>query len=299
MNDVPNANDPNGSTAGKADRIRQRQRTDQLLQLACMASERIPPDRRESWGDLQKRLGDLFRVVDQAGKADPEAIDAQARRTARKRAEADVWVRAAREAGGGMLHLAKARYEGSADFSSQDDLARNAEALAKGLESLTREDLRPNNLERLVAKAVVVTKGTRDEEVARALETGLRYGRVPAATRIRHERAQLVEELSRPAEPQEKAGRAELAERVYSRFTQDEIRNVCRGESLPANAEQDPEARFHLALNFRDLHAEPVTLPVPWREAHSAVAATVNPSAEWQQPERTASAERDVISASM
>ena len=298
-NDVSETAGRKAGTPSREDRIRQRRHADQLLQLTCMASERIPPDQRESWGDLGKRIASLLDSVDKTPDVPEETVEAQARRTARKRAEADVWVRAAREAGGGMLHQAKARYEGSANFCSQDDMARNAEALTKGLEGLTQDVLRPNNLERTVAKAVIVTKGTPDAEVARALETGLRYGWVHAATSIRHERMQLVDKLSQPMEPQEKADRMDLAERVYSIFTQDEIRNVCRGEGPVVNAVQDPEARSRLVSNFRELHAEPVTLPVPWREAHSAISATVNPAAERQQPERSAAAERNVISASM
>ena len=299
MNDVSEATESNQGTPNKDERARQRQRTDQLLQLTCMANERIPPDQRESWGDLEKRLDDLFRVVDQAGEADAEAINAQARRTARKRAEADVWARAAREAGGGQLHQAKARFTGSAEFCRQDQMARNAEALTKGLENLTQADLRPNNLERMVAKAVVVTKGTRDEEVARALETGLRYGWVPAATRIRHERALLVDKLSRTDGPPEKRDRMELTERLYQLFPESEIRNVCSGEGRTVESVQDPDARSRLVRNFQDLHAEPVKLPVPWREVHSAISATVNPAPQRQRPERSAAAERHVISASM
>lgn len=299
MNDVPEAAEPNKGAPRREEQARQRQRNDQLLQLTCMASERIPPDQRLSWGDLEKRLDDLISVVDRAGEADPEAIDAQARRTARKRAEADVWARAAREAGGSQLHQAKARFTGSAEFCRQDQMARNAEALTKGLEGLTQEDLRPNNLERLVAKAVVVTKGTADAEVARALETGLRYGWVPAATRIRHEREQMVDKLSRTVEPMEKRDRTELTERLYQLFPEDEIRSVCRGEGRTVEAVQDPDARSRLIGNFRNLHAEPVELPVPWRATQSAISAIVNPAAVRQQAERSAAVERNMISASM
>lgn len=299
MNDVPEAAEPNKGAPRREEQARQRQRNDQLLQLTCMASERIPPDQRLSWGDLEKRLDDLISVVDRAEEADPEAIDAQARRTARKRAEADVWARAAREAGGSQLHQARARFAGSAEFCRQDQMARNAEALTKGLEGVTQEDLRPNNLERLVAKAVVVTKGTGDAEVARALETGLRYGWVPAATRIRHEREQMVDKLSRTVEPMEKRDRTELTERLYQLFPEDEIRSVCRGEGRTVEAVQDPDARSRLIGNFRNLHAEPVELPVPWRAAQSAISAIVNPAAVRQQAERSAAVERNMISASM
>lgn len=299
VTDVPEAKNPNTGLASKEDRSRQRQRAGQLLQLTCMASERIPPNQRESWGDLEKRLGDLIRVVDQAGEANAEAIDAQARRTARKRAEADVWVRAAREAGGGPLQQTRARFAGSAEFCRLDQMQRNAEALTKGLEDLTQDVLRPNNLERLVAKAVVVTKGTRDEAVARALETGLRYGWVPAATRIRHERTQLVDQLSRPAEPMEKTARMHLLEHVYSRFAENEIRDICSGKGPHVAAAKDPDARDCLVRNVRTLHAEPTSLPAPWREAHAGISRIVNPAPERSQPDRTLAAERDVISASM
>ena len=281
------------------DGSRQRRRSDQLLQLTCMASERIPPDQRESWGDLGKRIGELLDIVEKAEDVPEEAVEAQARRTARKRAEADVWVRAAREAGGGLLHQARARYSGSAEFCRQDQMARNAEALAKGLEGLTQDVLRPNNLERAVAKAVLVTKGTTDAEVARALETGLRYGWVSAGTTIRHERTQLVDKLSRQTEPLEKRDRMRLASDVYARFQENEIRDICSGKGPHVDAAKDPGARDRLVRNVRDLHAEPTTLPSPWRAIHAGISRAVNPAPERAQPDRSFAAERNVLSASM
>ncbi len=295
-NDVPGAGDPNSDTP---DWFRKRHLTDQLLQLTCMVSERIAPDQRESWGDLGKRIGDLLDVVEKAADVPEEAIEAQARRTARKRAEADVWVGAAREAGGGLLHQTRARYVGSAEFHRQDQMARNAEALAKGLEGLTQDVLRPNNLERTVAKAVIVTKGTPDAEVARALETGLRYGWVQAATTIRHDRMQLVDKLSRHVEPLENSDRMRLASDVYSRFQESEIRDICSGKGPHVGAVKCADARDCLIKNVRDLHAEPTTLPAPWREIHAGISRAVNPAPERAQPDRSRAAERGVISASM
>ena len=255
----------------KEEKVRQRRRDDQVLQLACMATERIAPDQRASWGDLRERIGKLLDVVDKAGTVPEEAVEGQARRTARKRAESDVWVKAAREAGGGLPHQSRARFEGSAEFYRQDQMARNAAALTKGLEGLTQDNLRPNNLERTVARAVVVTAGTKDEEVARALESGLRLGWVPAATRIRVEQEQIVDKLSRPMEPFEERDRTELTDRVYRMFPEDEIRAVSRGEGPTVNAVRDPEARSRLGENFRALHAEPVNLPTPWRELQAEI----------------------------
>ena len=295
-NDVPDAGDPERDTP---EWFRQRHRADQVLQLTCMASERIAPDQRESWGDLGKRIGDLFDLVEKAGDVPGEAVEAQARRTARKRAEADVWVAAAREAGGGLLHQTRARYSGSAEFYRQDQMARNAEALAKGLEGLTHDVLRPNRLERTVAKAVIVTKGTPDAEVARALETGLRYGWVPAGTSIRHERVQLVDKLSRQVEPLEGSDRMRLTSDVYASFQESEIRDICSGQGPHVDAVRDPGARDRLVRNVRDLHAEPTTLPAPWREIHAGISRTVNPAPQRSQPDRSLAAERNVISASM
>ena len=299
MNEVSETADRNTGTLGREERIRQRHRTDRLLQLTCMASERIAPDQRESWGDLGKRIGDLLDVVEKAKDVPEEAVEAQARRTARKRAEADVWVGAAREAGGGLLHQTRARYVGSAEFCSQDQMARNAEALAKGLEGLTPDVLRPNNLERTVAKAVIATKGTPDAEVARALETGLRYGWVQAATRIRHDRMQLVDNLSRQTEPLEKRDRMRLASDVYARFQESEIRDICSGKGPHVGAVKSADARDCLIKNVRDLHAEPTALPAPWREIHAGISRAVNPAPERAQPDRSRAAERHVISASM
>ena len=296
MNEVSDAGNPNSDTP---DWFRKRHLTDQLLQLTCMVSERIAPDQRESWGDLGKRIADLLEVVEKAADVPEEAIEAQARRTARKRAEADVWVGAAREAGGGLLHQTRARYVGSAEFHRQDQMARNAEALAKGLEGLTQDVLRPNNLERTVAKAVIVTKGTPDAEVARALETGLRYGWVQAATTIRHDRMQLVDKLSRHVEPLENSDRMRLASDVYSRFQESEIRDICSGKGPHVGAVKCADARDCLIKNVRDLHAEPTTLPAPWREIHAGISRAVNPAPERAQPDRSRAAERGVISASM
>ena len=296
MNEVSDAGNPNSDTP---DWFRKRRLTDQLLQLTCMASERIAPDQRESWGDLGKRIADLLEVVEKAADVPEEAIEAQARRTARKRAEADVWVGAAREAGGGLLHRIRARYVGSAEFHRQDQMARNAEALAKGLEGLTPDVLRPNSLERTVAKAVIATKGTPDAEVARALETGLRYGRVQAATRIRRDRMQLVDKLSRQAEPLEKCDRMRMASDVYARFQEDEIRDICSGKGPHVGAVKSAGARDCLVRNVRDLHAEPTALPAPWRAIHAGISRAVNPAPERAQPDRSRAAERGVISASM
>ena len=293
---VPDAGDPKRDTPEWA---RQRHRTDQILQLTCMASERIAPEQRERWGDLGKRIGELLDIVEKAKDVPEEAVEAQARRTARKRAEADVWVRAAREAGGGLLHQTRARYSGSAEFRRQDQMARNAEALAKGLEGLTEDVLRPNNLERAMAKAVLVTKGTPDSEVAQALETGLRYGWVPAGTTIRHERTQLVDKLSRETEPLEKRDRMRLVSDVYSRFQESEIRDICSGKGPHVDAVKDPAARDHLVRNVRGLHAEPTTLPSPWREIHAGISRTVNPAPQRSQADRSLAAERGVMSASM
>ncbi|MDE0694963.1 MAG: ankyrin repeat domain-containing protein [Boseongicola sp.] len=283
----------------KEEKVRQRHREDQVLQLACMATERIAPDQREGWGDLRQRIGKLLDVVDKAGNVPEEAIEGQARRTARKRAESDVWVRAAREAGGGLLHQSRARFEGSAEFCRQDQMARNAAALTKGLEGLTQDDLRPNNLERIVAKAVVVTSGTKDAEVARALESGLRLGWVPATSRIRVEQTQIVDRLSRPMEPLEERDRTELTDRVYRMFPEDDIRAVARGEGTAVNAVRDPKARSRLVENFRALHAEPVNLPTPWRELQAEIGVSTGAARERLQPERDLVAERNVISASM
>ena len=285
----------------KQEAVRQRQRNDQLLQLACMATERIAPDQRASWGDLRQRIGALLDAADKAAGVPEEAVDAQARRTARKRAESDVWVKAAREAGGGMLHQASARYTGSAEFYRQEDMQRNAAALTKGLEGLTQDVLRPNNLERTVARAVVATAGTKDEEVARALESGLRLGWVPAATRIRAEQEQIVDTLSRPMDQLGELERTELTDRVYRTFPEDEIRAVSRGEGPAARAARDPEAKTRLVENFRSLHAEPVDLPVPWRGLHVEIGVSAGVAREQLQPERSAeaAAERNVMSASM
>ena len=236
---------------------------------------------------------------DSAGDVPEDAMAAQARRTARKRAESDVWVRAARKAGGGLLHQSRARFEGSAEFYRQDQMARNAAALTEGLEGLTEDVLRPNNLERLVAKAVVVTAGTKDSEVARALESGLRFGWVPAATRIRTEQTQIVDRLSRPMEPLKERERIELTERVYRMFPEDEIRAFYRGKGVTVDAVRDPEARSRLVENFRDLHAEPVKLPTPWRELQAEIAVSSGAARNRLQPERDLMAERNVISASM
>ena len=283
----------------KQEAVRQRQRDDQLLQLACMATERIAPEQRESWGDLRQRIGALLDAVDKAADVPDEAVDAQARRTARKRAESDVWVKAAREAGGGMLHQASARFTGSAEFYRQEQMERNAAAITKGLEGLTQDVLRPNNLERTIAKAVVVTAGTKDEEVARALESGLRLGWVHAASRIRGEQEQIVDKLSRPMEPLGELERTELTNRVYRMFPEDELRAVSRGEGPAVNALRDPEATTRLVENFRSLHAEPVNLPTPWRGLHVEIGVSAGVAREQLQPERSAEAERDVISASM
>lgn len=283
----------------KQEAVRQRQRDDQLLQLACLATERIAPEQREGWGDLRRRIGAMLDAVDKASGVPEEAIDAQARRTARKRAESDVWVQAAREAGGGMLHQASARFTGSAEFYRQDQMARNAAALTKGLEGLTQDDLRPNNLERTVARAVVATAGTKDEEVARGLESGLRLGWVPAATRIRAEQEQIVDKLSRPMEQLGELERTELTDRVYRMFPEDELRAVSRGERPAVNAVRDPEARSRLVENFRSLHAAPVNLPTPWRGLHVEIGVSAGVAREQLQPERAAIPERDVISASM
>ena len=282
------------------EKVRERQRDDQLLQLACMATERIAPDQRENWGDLRQRIGALLETVDKAAAVPEEAVATQAQKTARKRAEADVWVGAAREAGGDMLHQASARFTGSAEFYRQDQMERNAAAIAKGLDGLSQDVLRPNNLERLVARAVVATKGTQDEEVARGLEGGLRLGWVPAATRIRAEQEQIVDKLSRPMDQLGELERAELTQRVYRMFPEDELRAVSRGEGPAATAARDPEAKSRLVENFRSLHAEPVDLPTPWRGLHVEIGVSAGVPREQLQPERSAeaAAERSV-SASM
>lgn len=306
----PRSADKDRSTAGtetgsrlglelKDGKVRERWRDDRILQLACVATERIAPGQRESWGDLRQRFGDLLDVVDKAGDVPEEAVEAQARRTARKRAESDVWVKAAREAGGGLAHQARARFEGSAEFYRQDQMARNAAALTKGLEGLTQDDLRPNDLERTVAKAVVVTAGTKDEEVARALESGLRLGRVPAASRIRVEQTQIVDKLSVPMDPLNERDRTELTDRVYRMFPDGEIRNICLGEGQTVNAVRDPDARSCLVRNFRALHAEPVNLPAPWHELQAEIGIATGAARDRLRPERELIAERNVVSASM
>ena len=281
--------------------VRQRVRNDQLLQLACMATERIAPEQRASWGDLRQRIGEMLDAVDKAPGVPEEAVEAKAQKTARKRAESDVWVKAAREAGGGMLHQASARFTGSAEFYRHEQMERNAAAITKGLEGLTQDVLRPNDLERTVAKAVLATAGTKDEEVARALEGGLRLGWVPAATSIRMDQEDVVDTLSRPMDQLGELERTELTDRVYRTFPEDEIRAVSRGEGPAARAARDPEAKTRLVENFRSLHAEPVDLPTPWRGLHVEIGVSAGVAREQLQPERSAeaAAERNVMSASM
>ena len=280
--------------------VRRRERDDQLLQLACMATERIAPEQRENWGDLRQRIGALLETVDKAAAVPEAAVDARAQKTARKRAEADVWVKAAREAGGDMLHQASARFTGSAEFYRQDQMEHNAAAITKGLDGLTDDVLRPNTLERVVARAVVATAGTQDEEVARGLERGLRLGWVPAATTIRMEQEQIVGKLSKPMDDLGELERAELTDRIYRTFPEDELRAVSRGEGPAASAARDPEAKARLVGNFKALHAEPVDLPTPWRGLHVEIGVSAGVPREQLQPERSAeaAAERSV-SASM
>ena len=91
---------------------RARQRPDMALQLACALTERIDPEGQSHWGNLLEGIEKLLVASDRRQDVSEHAVLECAKGIARKRAEADLRVKATKKAGGELIHELEARFEG-------------------------------------------------------------------------------------------------------------------------------------------------------------------------------------------
>ena len=138
---------------------RERQRPDIALRLASALTERVSPEGQTQWGNLRERIEKRLLASDRRQDVSEDAVQEFARGIARKRAEADLRVRAAKEAGGEFIHEIEARFGGEPSLPPREQNAYD-EALRVGLEHLSRENVWPDALELAAARLAVTPQGT-------------------------------------------------------------------------------------------------------------------------------------------
>ena len=218
---------------------------------------------------------DTLAVAGRAAGASREAVDGLAAKIARARAEADLRVELTREFSDAPLFEFRARFAGHPGFARGDLLAPYDAGVKERIERLDRAGVVPDDLERVVARAAVVSEGTGNEGTARKMVAALKCGTVPAAADIRAAQGALLADLSQPGENGTEAARVRLAQRIYRCFTFVETRRICDGRGPHIEALESEAARSRVRTSFRALHDMDIAGPAPWAVLHRQVAETL------------------------
>ena len=266
----------------KGSRVPDKELQDRELQLACALTERIAPSPDE--GDFHRRLPrpvqDTLAAASKAVGVSQAAVDDVAAQIARARAEADLRVDLTREFSRLPLHESRARFVGHPRFSRGDIRKPYDAAVKERMKELDRKGVIPNDLEQLVARAVVVSEGTRNAGTAQKMAKALSFGTVPAAEKIRTQQQVLLAEMAQPREDHTNQEKIRLAQRLYRCLTFVEIRQICDGRGPLLKTLKSEAERAQVARNFKALHSTLIAGPAPWVGVHREVALTLGMSTE-------------------
>ena len=246
---------------------------DDVLVLSCAVSERVddavPVHRASLPRDVEAVLRESMLARDV-----PEAeVDELAFGIARKRAETELRVAAAREVGEGEYFEVNARFEGNPGYAAREDREKYKAIVSKGMRRLHREEPVPSQVELRVARAVVATHGTERNGLARAMADALELGATDSADGIRKEREALLGQLQHGTEGMSGLQERELLRRVYRSFTGAEIRDLSEGRGSLLGRLPHGGARTRVPETVLKLHSD-VTYPEtsPWRGRHDSLA---------------------------
>ena len=244
---------------------------DDALVLACAVSERVdaaaPVHRSTLFRDVEAVLREAVPARDV-----PEAEEL-AFGIARRRAETDLRVGAARDVGEGEHFEVKAQFEGNPGYVAKEDIDAYKAGVAKGMRRLHREEPLPTGIERRVARAVIASHGTERHELAMAMAEALERGTTPSADGIRKERAAVLGQLQQGTRDLGSYAERLLLRRVYRSFTGAEVREICEGRGPVLGRLPDGKARAVVKEEMVRLHGDTrYPEPSPWRARHDAVA---------------------------
>ena len=256
---------------------KQRRREDMELQLACALTERIAPspDDEEFHRKLGKPVRDALAAAGKTVGVSQAAVDDVAAQIARARAEADLRVDLTREFSRLPLHESRARFEGHPRFSRGDIRKPYDAAIKEKMKELDRKGVIPTDLEQVVARALVVSEGTRNADTAQKMAKALSFGTVPAAEKIRTQQQALLAEMAQPREDDSGKEKIRLAQRLYRCLTFVEIRQICDGRGPLLKTLKSEADRAQVASNFKALHSTLIAGPAPWVGVHREVALTL------------------------
>ena len=250
---------------------RERQRPDIALRLASAVTERISPEGQSQWGNLRERIEKRLVAADRRQDVSQDAIEKRARKIARKRAKAEIRVRAVNKAGGELIHEFEARFDGEPVLPLKEQNIYD-EAVRQGRERLSREGVRPDELELAAARLVIASKGTSRADFARDVARALAFGPVDEASKIRAERAALPAELEKGTEGLMDFQKEQLLQRLYRSFTVSELRDLSLGKGPHLDSLPDEAARSRAAGTLDALMAVNVPGPAPWNQLNAALA---------------------------
>ena len=272
------------------------ERADRELQLASVLTARVHPSDQFHWG-AAAALTRLFDTVEGAEDPPDDKVGERANAVARARAETELRVDVTNALGGLPRDEYRARFAGHPGFDRQDKLEAYDTTIRERMDALARTEVSPNDLERFVAKAVVVAVGTRHEALARSLEAALGKGIVPDANDIRAGRRALIAEFSDRQDVTKLSlpERDRKLERIYSHFTVVEIRRICAGHGPFLNGLLNRSGFPSVVETFKNLHAKDHPGPAPWHRLHADVVRTMNP--ERQQEQRRKDMELQLVCA--
>ena len=249
----------------------ERERSDLTLQLACAFTERISPAGQEHWGNLRENIEKRLAEADRRQDVSQAVIEERAKEIARKRAEADIRVEATEKAGGNLLHEFEARFEGEPNLPTKEQEVYD-KTVRQDLERLSREDVRPGELELAAARLEVTSEGTPHADLARDLAKALGFGTVADADKIRDERAALPAELEKGTEGLMEIQKAELLQRLYRSCTVSELSDLSLGRGPHLDSLPDADARSRVSGTLESLMAVSIPGPVPWNNLNYALA---------------------------
>ncbi len=246
---------------------------DAALVLSCAVSERVDASAPVHRATLRQDMEVVLKATDLARDVPRTEVEEFAAGIARKRAETDLRVAAAREVGEGEYFEVKAQFEGDPGYTAKEDRQAYHAAVARGKPRLYREESLPTDIEFRVARAVVATRGTDRHGLALAMAEALERGSTPTADRIRKEREALLGQLQEGTENLKESQERSILRRVYRNFTGAEIHELSEGrgallERLPGEKER-AQVRDTLQKLHSDVHYPE---PSPWRARHDVVA---------------------------
>ncbi len=243
----------------------ERRLSDNALRLACAVTERIETSAGFHWGDLPDKIKERLNFAESRRNVPADAVGARAAEIARKRAEADLRVGAARTLRGASIHEFRARYKGNAKFSMRHKQKRYERLVDEGMQKLAREGVQPTDLEVAAARTEVASQGTRYEASCRVLSEALELGTVAEAADIRAERQALSSELAKPMKDLKTFEKVRLLERLFRSCTVSEIRDMSVGRGPLLEVLPDETARSQAAVNSTALLSASVAGPAPWK----------------------------------